>query len=64
MLMMEISVPLNNVLSFRRTINALSFQSRENLRSELSVNSFDLGNCSPLQVESWAKVELDWNLTG
>lgn len=62
--MKEISVPLNKVLSCSQAINASSLWKREKLCSELSVNRFGLGNCSPLQVESWAKVELDWNLTG
>lgn len=52
------AMPLNNVLSFSHAINASSSE-RENRRSELSVNISSLGNGSPLQVESWAKVELE-----
>ena len=59
---------LDNVLGCCQAINAHSSWKRgkkkKNPRGELSVNSFGLGNRSLLQVESWAKVELDWNQTG
>lgn len=58
------STLLNNPHSCSEAIIVYPPEIREKLCSELSVSSVGLEKCSPPQVESWAKVELDWGLAG